>query len=145
MKDQVDDPQACDSAEALNSSCSYVATRRISELEENVVQILYVSPEKAVSDDFLALIASSITLIAVDEAHRISMGAPVPPRAPVAPGPERAVLQAPMVAPTATATPDVHDTRGASINNPTIYVGSSTGRTQVSRRPERRERIRTPP
>ena len=58
MKDQVDDLQARGiAAEALNSSCSYVATRRIlAELEEGAIQILYVSPEKAVSDDFLALI-----------------------------------------------------------------------------------------
>lgn len=130
MKDQVDDLQARGiSAEALNSSCSYVATRRIlSELEENVVQILYVSPEKAVSDDFLALIASlPITLIAVDEAHCISMwGHQFRPEYRSLQVLKERFPQVPMVALTATATPDVRDdiARQLNLNNPSIYVGS---------------------
>ncbi|MFY1645411.1 DEAD/DEAH box helicase, partial [Methanoculleus bourgensis] len=117
------------SAEALNSSCSYVATRRIlSELEENVVQILYVSPEKAVSDDFLALIASlPITLIAVDEAHCISMwGHQFRPEYRSLQILKERFPQVPMVALTATATPDVRDdiARQLNLNNPSIYVGS---------------------
>lgn len=130
MKDQVDDLQARGiSAEALNSSCSYVATRRIlSELEENVVQILYVSPEKAVSDDFLALIASlPITLIAVDEAHCISMwGHQFRPEYRSLQILKERFPQVPMVALTATATPDVRDdiARQLNLNNPSIYVGS---------------------
>jgi len=130
MKDQVDDLQARGiSAEALNSSCSYVATRRIlSELEENVVQILYVSPEKAVSDDFLALIASlPITLIAVDEAHCISMwGHQFRPEYRSLQVLKERFPQVPMVALTATATPDVRDdiARQLNLNNPSVYVGS---------------------
>lgn len=130
MKDQVDDLQARGiSAEALNSSCSYIATRRIlSELEESVVQILYVSPEKAVSDDFLALIASlPITLIAVDEAHCISMwGHQFRPEYRSLQVLKERFPQVPMVALTATATPDVRDdiARQLNLNNPSVYVGS---------------------
>lgn len=130
MKDQVDDLQARGiGAEALNSSCSYAAARRIlSELSEGLIQILYVSPEKAVSDDFLGLMASlPITLIAVDEAHCISMwGHQFRPEYR-----SLAVLKerfpgVPMVALTATATPDVRDdiARQLNLSNPSVYVGS---------------------
>jgi ATP-dependent DNA helicase, RecQ family len=130
MKDQVDDLQARGiGAEALNSSGSYTTTRRIrSELREGLIQILYVSPEKAVSDDFLALIASTpITLIAVDEAHCISMwGHQFRPEYR-----SLAVLKerfpgVPMVALTATATPDVREDIARQLNlvDPSVYVGS---------------------
>jgi ATP-dependent DNA helicase RecQ len=130
MKDQVDDLQARGiGAEALNSSGSYTTTRRIrSELREGLIQILYVSPEKAVSDDFLALIASTpIKLIAVDEAHCISMwGHQFRPEYR-----SLAVLKerfpgVPMVALTATATPDVREdiTRQLNLADPSVYVGS---------------------
>jgi len=130
MKDQVDDLQARGiGAEALNSACSYTATRRIlSEMDEGLIQILYVSPEKAVSDDFLQRIASMpVTLIAVDEAHCISMwGHQFRPEYR-----SLAVLKerfpgVPMVALTATATPDVRDDIARQLNlvNPSVYVGS---------------------
>jgi ATP-dependent DNA helicase RecQ len=130
MKDQVDDLQGRGiPAEALNSSCSYAATRRIlSELEEGIVQILYVSPEKAVSDDFLTLVASlPITLIAVDEAHCISMwGHQFRPEYRALRVLKERFPQVPMVALTATATPDVRDdiVRQLNLNNPPVYVGS---------------------
>ncbi|HOI57396.1 MULTISPECIES: ATP-dependent DNA helicase RecQ [unclassified Methanoculleus] len=130
MKDQVDDLQARGiGAEALNSSGSYTTTRRVlADLEENLVQILYVSPEKAVSDDFLNLAASlPVTLIAVDEAHCISMwGHQFRPEYR-----SLAVLKerfpgVPMVALTATATPDVREdiARQLNLNDPSVYVGS---------------------
>ncbi len=130
MKDQVDDLQARGiGAEALNTACSYSTTRRvISDLEENQIQILYVSPERAVSDDFLSLAASlPVTLIAVDEAHCISMwGHQFRPEYR-----SLAVLKdlfpgVPMVALTATATPDVREdiVRQLNLGNPSVYVGS---------------------
>lgn len=130
MKDQVDDLQARGiGAEALNSSGSYATTRRIlSELEEGHVQILYVSPEKAVSEDFLDLLSTlPITLIAIDEAHCISMwGHQFRPEYR-----SLAVLKerfpgVPMVALTATATPDVRDdvSRQLRLEDPSVYVGS---------------------
>lgn len=130
MKDQVDDLQARGiGAEALNSSCSYTATRRIlSELKEGLIQVLYVSPEKAVGEDFIDLMASlPVTLIAVDEAHCISMwGHQFRPEYR-----SLAVLKerypgVPMVALTATATPDVREDIARQLNlaDPAIYVGS---------------------
>lgn len=130
MKDQVDDLQACGvSAEALNSSCSYPTTRRIlSELEEGLIQILYVSPEKAVSNDFLALMDSlPIPLIAVDEAHCISMwGHQFRPEYRSLAVLKERFPEVPMVALTATATPDVRDDIARELNlaDPSVYVGS---------------------
>ncbi len=130
MKDQVDDLQARGiGAEALNSSGSYATTRRIrSELGEGLIQILYVSPEKAVSDDFLTLIASTpVTLIAVDEAHCISMwGHQFRPEYRSLAVLKERFGQVPMVALTATATPDVRDDIARQLNlaDPSVYVGS---------------------
>ena len=130
MKDQVDDLQARGiGAEALNSSCSYTTTRRIlSELNEGLIQILYVSPEKAVGEDFIDLMASlPVTLIAVDEAHCISMWWHQfrPEYRSLAVLKER-FPGVPMVALTATATPDVRDdiARQLNLSDPSVYVGS---------------------
>ncbi len=130
MKDQVDDLQARGvPAEALNSSCSYAATRRIlSELEEGFIPILYVSPERAVSDDFLDFIASlPVTLIAVDEAHCISMwGHQFRPEYRSLRVLQERFPQVPMAALTATATPDVRDdiARQLGLDDPSVYVGT---------------------
>ena len=153
MKDQVDGLQARGiGAEALNSSCSYAATRRIlSELNEGLIQILYVSPEKAVGDDFLDLMASlPVTLIAVDEAHCISMwGHQFRPEYR-----SLAVLKerfpgVPMVALTATATPDVRDdiARQLNLTDPSVYVGSFNRKnlsyTVVGKEEDAYERLRS--
>ncbi len=130
MKDQVDDLQARGvGAEALNSSGSYATTRRIlSELGEGLIQILYVSPEKAVSDDFLTLIASiPVTLIAIDEAHCISMwGHQFRTEYRSLAVLKERFGEVPMVALTATATPDVRDdiVRQLDLADPSVYVGS---------------------
>ncbi|MDK2916025.1 MAG: ATP-dependent helicase RecQ [Euryarchaeota archaeon] len=130
MKDQVDDLQARGiGAEALNSFCSYAATRRIlAELNEGLIQILYVSPEKAVGDDFLDLMASlPVNLIAVDEAHCISMwGHQFRPEYRSLSVLKERFPGVPMVALTATATPDVRDdiARQLNLSSPSVYVGS---------------------
>jgi len=130
MKDQVDDLQARGiGAEALNSSGSYATTRRIlSELKENLIQILYVSPEKAVSDDFLTLMAFPPRH--ADSGRRgalhIDVGAPVPPGVPVARGPQGTVRGSADGPLTATATPDVREdiVRQLNLAEPSVYVGS---------------------
>jgi ATP-dependent DNA helicase RecQ len=130
MKDQVDDLQALGiPAEALNSSCSYATTQRIlSELAEGFVPILYVSPERAVSDDFLDFIASlPVKLIAVDEAHCISMwGHQFRPEYRSLRVLKERFPGVPMVALTATATPDVREdiVRQLGLVDPLIYVGT---------------------
>ena len=75
MKDQVEALRANGiSAAFLNSSQSYSESQVIeNQLFENKIKLIYVSPEKAVSQSFMPLLKNlKITLIAVDEAHCIS-------------------------------------------------------------------------
>ena len=130
MKDQVDDLQArgiC--AAALNSSGTYAARRRtLAELDEGLLQILYVSPERAVSEVFLDLVASlPLNLIAVDEAHCISMwGHQFRPEYRALAVLKERFPRVPVVALTATATPDVRQdiVRQLRLADPAVYVGS---------------------
>jgi len=130
MKDQVDSLQARGiGAATLNSSATYAARRRtLAELEEGSVQVLYVSPERAVSEDFLEFIATlHLNLIAVDEAHCISMwGHQFRPEYRALAVLKERFPGVPMVALTATATPDVRQdiVRQLRLADPAVYVGS---------------------
>lgn len=75
MKDQVEALKANGIPAAfLNSSQSYSESQVIeNQLFEKKLKLIYVSPEKAVSQSFLPLLKNlNISLIAVDEAHCIS-------------------------------------------------------------------------
>ncbi len=75
MKDQVEALKANGIAAAfINSSQSYTESQIIeNQLFEGKLKLIYVSPEKAVSQGFLPLLKNlNINLIAVDEAHCIS-------------------------------------------------------------------------
>jgi ATP-dependent DNA helicase RecQ len=75
MKDQVEALRANGiSAAFLNSSQSYGEAQIIeNQLFRNELKLLYVSPEKAVSQGFISLLKSlPLNLIAIDEAHCIS-------------------------------------------------------------------------
>ena len=75
MKDQVEALRANGIPAAfLNSSQSYSESQVIeNQLFEGKLKLIYVSPEKAVSQSFLPLLKSlNVSLIAVDEAHCIS-------------------------------------------------------------------------
>jgi ATP-dependent DNA helicase RecQ len=75
MKDQVEALKANGiSAAFINSSQSHTESQIIeNQLFEGKLKLIYVSPEKAVSQNFLPLLKNlNITLIAVDEAHCIS-------------------------------------------------------------------------
>ncbi len=75
MKDQVEALRANGiSAAYLNSSQSYGEAQIIeNQLFRNELKLLYVSPEKAVSQGFISLLKSlPLSLIAIDEAHCIS-------------------------------------------------------------------------
>jgi ATP-dependent DNA helicase RecQ len=75
MKDQVDALRANGVRAAVyNSSLEAAAARRVlADLAAGELDLLYVSPERATSDDFLErLAAQPLALIAVDEAHCIS-------------------------------------------------------------------------
>lgn len=75
MKDQVEALRANGiQAAFLNSSQSYSEAQVIeNQLFRNEIKLLYVSPEKAVSQSFVSLLKSlPLNLIAIDEAHCIS-------------------------------------------------------------------------
>jgi ATP-dependent DNA helicase RecQ len=75
MKDQVEALRANGIPAAfLNSSQSYGEAQTIeNQLFRNELKLLYVSPEKAVSQSFISLLKSlPLNLIAIDEAHCIS-------------------------------------------------------------------------
>ena len=76
MQDQVDALQAKGIAAAfLNSSQSTAESRRIQELaRQGYLEILYVAPERLVTPNFRSFLARlRVSLVAVDEAHCISM------------------------------------------------------------------------
>ncbi|MEO1625934.1 MAG: DNA helicase RecQ [Bacteroidota bacterium] len=75
MKDQVESLRANGIAAAyLNSSQSHSEQQAIeNELYNNQLQLIYVSPEKLVSGNFIPLLQSiRLSLFAIDEAHCIS-------------------------------------------------------------------------
>ncbi|HQI20345.1 MAG TPA: ATP-dependent DNA helicase RecQ, partial [Leptospiraceae bacterium] len=75
MKDQADSMRAIGvAAEYCNSTQDELEQRRVlSHCVTGKVKILYVSPERALSGDFLAILPRmNVNLIAVDEAHCIS-------------------------------------------------------------------------
>lgn len=61
-------------AEFLNSTlASYQKARIYSELRSSKVKILYVTPERLLSEDFIEFLSSlTVSLIAIDEAHCVS-------------------------------------------------------------------------
>ena len=76
MKDQVGALKANGvQAEALNSSLDLDGVKAVAhEIEQERLKLLYVSPERAVSDKFLQFIKSKkVDLIAIDEAHCVSI------------------------------------------------------------------------
>ena len=75
MKDQVDDLNARGiPAAAFDSSLDYDDRKKIeTDLKNNRVRLLFLSPEKCMQTDFLAFLKKSpVCLFAVDEAHCIS-------------------------------------------------------------------------
>lgn len=76
MKDQVDSLRANGiAADFFHSGMEYEDRQRVEfELREGYLKFLYVSPERLLTDQFLALIQrSKIVFVAVDEAHCVSM------------------------------------------------------------------------
>lgn len=76
MKDQVEALKANGvEAAALNSSNEPNEAQLIAQkIEQGILRLLYVSPEKAVSNGFLNFIARQrVSLIAIDEAHCVSV------------------------------------------------------------------------
>ncbi len=130
MKDQVDELQSRGiAAEALNSSLPFPKVRQIAaDLAAGQISLLYLSPERAVSREFLDAVAGiPISLVAVDEAHCISMwGHQFRPEYRGLQCIKERFPDTPMVALTATATPDVRSDiiRQLGLCSPKVYVGS---------------------
>jgi ATP-dependent DNA helicase RecQ len=113
MKDQVDTLRECGVPAACISSLQNYAERRETEasLARGELRMLYVSPERAVKAEFFSLLKkTSVSLIAVDEAHCISQwGHEFRPEYRELAQLIREFPQAPVVALTATATPAVQN------------------------------------
>ena len=76
MKDQVDTLKANGiAAEFINSSLTYPELNRVrTRVQRNAVKILYVAPERLALSGFRDFLAGlKVSLVAVDEAHCISM------------------------------------------------------------------------
>ncbi len=112
MQDQVDSLMGRGvMAAALNSSLSRYEQEEVeSALEAGLLDVLLVSPERAAKPQFRRLLADcEIALIAVDEAHCVSSwGHDFRPEY-MRLGELREIVDAPMMALTATATPRVVD------------------------------------
>jgi len=130
MKDQVDNLRANGVAAAtINSSLGYGEQKIIERvILEGRIRILYVSPERAVQSSFLALIKkANVRLIAVDEAHCISMWGhnfrPEYRRLRLLKG---QFPRVPIIALTATAIPAVQNDIATelALSNPVRFVGS---------------------
>jgi ATP-dependent DNA helicase RecQ len=130
MKDQVDDLVANGiPAATLNSSMGYGEFRSIQQgLYAGQIRILYISPEKLAQETFLqSLEKLDVKLIAVDEAHCISMwGHQFRPEYRKLSVIKSRFPGVPVIALTASAIPDVREdiVRQLQLASPKKYVGS---------------------
>jgi len=76
MKDQVDALTECGvPAARIDSSLSFDEQRTVfAQIHNKKLKLLYLSPERLVSDDFLEILQKAgLSFIAIDEAHCVSM------------------------------------------------------------------------
>ncbi len=128
MQDQVDSLMGKGvMSAALNSTLSRYEQEEVeAALESGLLDVLFVSPERAAKAQFRSLIGScDIALIAVDEAHCVSAwGHDFRPEY-MRLGELRSIIDAPMMALTATATPRVVEeiVKGLELKNERIVCG----------------------
>lgn len=138
MKDQVDDLcQKGIRAATINSESS-PAEKRATEksLREGKINLLYVSPERFVSENFIRLlkVLPPLSLVAIDEAHCISRwGHDFRPEYRKLTVIKEIWPEVPIIAVTATATREVKEDiiRQLNLNDPKVLVGSFN-RTNLS-------------
>ncbi|VEI58388.1 ATP-dependent DNA helicase RecQ [Pasteurella multocida] len=130
MKDQVDQLLANGiEADYLNSSQTFAEQQNVhSKVMSGTLKLLYVSPEKVMTNSFFHLISHcKVSFIAIDEAHCISQwGHDFRPEYTQLGGLKHAFPNAPIMALTATAD---HATRQdilvhLKLEQPYIYIGS---------------------
>ena len=130
MKDQVDQLQANGiEADFLNSSQTLEQQQRVqNKLISGQLKLLYVSPEKVMTNSFFQLISySKVSFIAIDEAHCISQwGHDFRPEYTQLGGLKASFPHAPIMALTATADYATRQDILAHLNleNPHKYIGS---------------------
>ncbi len=130
MKDQVDDLKANGIAAAtLNSSMGIGEIRSIEQdLRGGKISVLYISPEKVTQDSFLHFLEKlNVKLIAVDEAHCISMwGHQFRPEYRKLSLLKARFPKIPLIALTASAIPEVREDIASQLKlvSPKKYVGS---------------------
>jgi ATP-dependent DNA helicase RecQ len=130
MKDQVDSLRANGIAAAtLNSSMNPGEIRSIEQkLRDGKMSVLYISPEKVTQDSFLLFLDRlNVKLIAVDEAHCISMwGHQFRPEYRKLSLLKKRFPKTPLIALTASAIPEVREDIASQLKlaSPKKYVGS---------------------
>ncbi|UUX93113.1 RecQ family ATP-dependent DNA helicase [Methanoplanus endosymbiosus] len=129
MKDQVDNLKINGIPVATINSSNYEKHDEIRRrAENNEIKILFVSPERVTTDNFILFLKRlKISLIAVDEAHCISMwGHNFRPEYREIRVLRDAFLDVPVVALTATAIPEVRKDiiQQLELRDPHVYVGS---------------------
>jgi ATP-dependent DNA helicase RecQ len=130
MKDQVDALKANGIAAAtLNSSMNLGEIRSIEQkLRDGKISVLYISPEKVTQEPFLLFLDKlNVKLIAVDEAHCISMwGHQFRPEYRKLSLLKKRFPKIPLIALTASAIPEVREDIASQLKlaSPKKYVGS---------------------
>jgi len=129
MKDQVDTLTAHGIPAATINSSNYSEHQRImNNAQAGRLKLIYVSPERIVKKSFMDFLCSlTLSLIAVDEAHCISMwGHNFRPEYRELQTIHKRFPRVPMVALTATAIPQVRDDiiLQLGLRDPTVYIGS---------------------
>ena len=131
MKDQVDALQQMGiPATTINSSISFAEVeRRLAKVRQGAYKLVYIAPERLESNSFVqALQSLSVSMVAIDEAHCISIwGHDFRPSYRLIPQMLKKLKQKPiLVALTATATPEVQQDihQCLSIPKENAYIGS---------------------
>ena len=130
MKDQVDDLNARGiPAAAYNSSLEYNDRKKIeTDLKNNHIRLLFISPEKCMQPDFLDFLKKSpVCLFAIDEAHCISeWGHNFRPEYRRLSALKKHFPSVPLIALTATAIPAVRKdiSQQLGLSMPREFIGS---------------------
>jgi ATP-dependent DNA helicase RecQ len=130
MKDQVDDLNARGiPAAAYNSSLEYSDRKKIeTDLKNNHIRLLFLSPEKCMQPDFLDFLKKSpVCLFAIDEAHCISeWGHNFRPEYRQLSALKMHFPSVPLIALTATAIPAVRKdiSQQLGLSEPREFIGS---------------------
>jgi len=147
MKDQVDSLTECGiSAAHIDSSLSFNKQRAVfEEIRKRELKLLYVAPERLVSEGFIEFLKKiELSLIAVDEAHCVSMwGHDFRPEYRQLGFLKEAFPDVGVHAYTATATMQVRDdiARQLHLKNPKVLVGSFDRPNLVYKVERRTDRI----